>query len=297
MSVDSEFEGVKACAPLLSSLPTAAHQYLEQFAVLNRYLDARDLAGNLASSGSTGAKPIADKLRAIVSEYFERFRDFQAAATRAIDELANLQTFSPIVQQLKEEIHSHKDNQITPTCHVVLQAAQALATHPFASQIHQEQGAFEVVPLLSEAEIAAIEGQIVNLSKELDEIHKKAAEMQEGGAERANVVSGARTIVESNHPSQTASPVVSPRPRQHGPKANMDRHRKIAEIVEPYGDEWKQNVDEVARKLDGQKVPTSAAWAKQGRKVLSWQRAVQNRSELVTKAIEYSLKMARRKAR
>jgi hypothetical protein len=47
------------------------------------------------------------------------------------------------------------------------------------------------------------------------------------------------------------APVLPVKPKtKRGPKANMEFHRAVAEVVNSYGSDWKRHLDQIARKLD-----------------------------------------------
>lgn len=83
-----------------------------------------------------------------------------------------------------------------------------------------------------------------------------------------------------------------------GPRPNMEYHRAIAAVVNPYGDNWRteSNLGEIAVELDRDKAktPPPKAWANRRPPTRSWWRAFQNFKELVIKKISYSLQMAAR---
>jgi hypothetical protein len=82
--------------------------------------------------------------------------------------------------------------------------------------------------------------------------------------------------------------------RKRGPQTDMERHRKIAGIVEPYGQGWKQesNLIRIAAQLDREGVSVRKSWKEQG--VRKWNRAVTSCPEKMVKAIDYSRLMAER---
>lgn len=81
-----------------------------------------------------------------------------------------------------------------------------------------------------------------------------------------------------------------------GPKPKIDRHQAIAEVVEPYGEKWKEqdNLEKISDALNKRKrdIPPPASWAKRERPAKSWTRAVEYYPDVVRKVIAYSLKMA-----
>lgn len=87
-----------------------------------------------------------------------------------------------------------------------------------------------------------------------------------------------------------------PTRRARGPKARMERHRAIAEIVYRFGPAWTDDVTlgEVCSALDEAQIPPPRS-EKFRRAVASWDRANDWNEGVVKKAIEYSLKMAGRK--
>jgi hypothetical protein len=98
----------------------------------------------------------------------------------------------------------------------------------------------------------------------------------------------------SHTPGFSPTPTVSRQPR--GPKPATVTHNAIADVVAPYGDEWKKekNLSQIARQLDTDGVPTRNSWKQRKPPARSWRRALLNYPELVIKAIGYSLRMAQR---
>ena len=80
---------------------------------------------------------------------------------------------------------------------------------------------------------------------------------------------------------------------KHGPKANMDRHRKIAAVVKACKAKG-QETEEVVWELDRKEIPIPQAWSRWSRKPRSWKRALEYKSERVRKALDYSVSMAQR---
>lgn len=79
---------------------------------------------------------------------------------------------------------------------------------------------------------------------------------------------------------------------KRGPKAKMERHRDIADVVRSFGPKWKEHLEQIAKKLDKLKIPSPPKWANRECPARSWTRAVANFPNLAVKALEYSLKMA-----
>jgi hypothetical protein len=88
---------------------------------------------------------------------------------------------------------------------------------------------------------------------------------------------------------------VKPRAKR-GPKANMDFHRAVAEVVNSFGMNWQgdSSLDRIARELEGRKIPSLKSWLHRSPPARSWGRAVEQHSHVVRKALEYSLKMVAR---
>ena len=83
------------------------------------------------------------------------------------------------------------------------------------------------------------------------------------------------------------------RPKR-GSRPDTENHFKVADIVRPYGDTWKDadTLDKICSELDAAKVPPSKAWSSREPSARSWERAAGNYPDLVIKAIEYRLKRA-----
>jgi hypothetical protein len=92
------------------------------------------------------------------------------------------------------------------------------------------------------------------------------------------------------------APALPAQPKaKHGPEAKMEFHRAVAEVVNSFGLNWKEHLEQIAAKLDKQKMtPAPSAWAKRERPARSWTRAVEYYPEVVVKVLDYSLKMAAR---
>jgi hypothetical protein len=82
--------------------------------------------------------------------------------------------------------------------------------------------------------------------------------------------------------------------RKRGPTPDLERHCNIARIVQPYGDDWRQdaNLNLIGDALDSAKIPVSPKWKKWKTPARSFSRALEMRKHLVIKAIQYSLDQA-----
>jgi hypothetical protein len=80
--------------------------------------------------------------------------------------------------------------------------------------------------------------------------------------------------------------------KKRGPRAKMEFHRAVAEVVRSFGPNWKEHLEQIAGKLGKRNLPPLAAWANRNPPARSWRRAVEYYPELVVKALEYSLEMA-----
>lgn len=101
-------------------------------------------------------------------------------------------------------------------------------------------------------------------------------------------------VLEST-PESTLSREIPAAPHgKRGPQPDMALHRKIAGIVEPYGQGWRQesNLIRIAAELDQASVSVKKSWKEQ--RVRTWNRAVTSCREKMIKAIRYSLWMAHR---
>jgi len=79
--------------------------------------------------------------------------------------------------------------------------------------------------------------------------------------------------------------------RRHGPRPDIDSHRKVAEVVEKLGPQWKENAARLCESLDGAEVRVSEDWVKKGRE--SWADGLADTSpENIIKAVKYRLKKA-----
>jgi hypothetical protein len=119
----------------------------------------------------------------------------------------------------------------------------------------------------------------------------KAAEAHAGGPASPAMLTEAKKVEGQRYREPQK---LTGRNGRRGPTPNMERHRAIAGIVNPYGTLWKEesNLVKIAGQLDKSKIPASPAWARRQPAIRSWARALQMNRDLVIKAIEYSLKRA-----
>ena len=130
-------------------------------------------------------------------------------------------------------------------------------------------------------------------SGDVDSLEAKLREMLEYlPTPKAQDASPGRTIDQTGLLAQSR--------RRRGPKPDMARHQKIAAVVEPYGQAWKQerNLQEIARRLDQEHVGVRKSWTElEPQAVRSWKRAATSKPDLVIKAIDYSLSVVSRSPR
>jgi hypothetical protein len=62
---------------------------------------------------------------------------------------------------------------------------------------------------------------------------------------------------------------------RHGPKPDLENHRKVAEIVKPYGDEWKEekSLAKICKTLDREKIACPEKWQYRKSPARTWSRA------------------------
>jgi hypothetical protein len=83
--------------------------------------------------------------------------------------------------------------------------------------------------------------------------------------------------------------------QRHGPEANMQLHRTVAQIVASYGPKWRDYLDQIGDQLDKTPLsPPPKAWTRRTVPIRSWGRAVSSCPDLVIKRISYSLEMVKR---
>jgi hypothetical protein len=87
--------------------------------------------------------------------------------------------------------------------------------------------------------------------------------------------------------------IIGPKTKR-GPKANMEFHRAVAEVVHSFGPNWKKHLEQIAGKLDKRNLPPPVIWAKRNPPARSWKRAVAQYPDVLLKALAYSLKMTAR---
>jgi len=84
-----------------------------------------------------------------------------------------------------------------------------------------------------------------------------------------------------------------------GPKADLDKHAKVAAIIRGHTQNWRtspQELTSICKQLDEAGVPSSDKWAERRDDPAStWQAAGEMHPHLVVKTIEHSLKVAREK--
>jgi hypothetical protein len=92
-----------------------------------------------------------------------------------------------------------------------------------------------------------------------------------------------------------ANVVAESRSTKRGPDANDKRHKAIAKAVRSFGDDWRkpENLEKIAKELDREGILVPKTWRQWRVPIVSWNRAVQQRRDLVIKAIDYSLKWVR----
>lgn len=85
---------------------------------------------------------------------------------------------------------------------------------------------------------------------------------------------------------------------KRGPQAKMEFHSEVAMVVASsgLGANWKDssNLEKIVKELDKRRIPSLPVWANRRPPARTWRRAVDHYPNLVRKAIEYSLKMARK---
>ncbi len=73
----------------------------------------------------------------------------------------------------------------------------------------------------------------------------------------------------------------------------MESHRKVAEVVNTLGSQWKEDLPALCERLDAAEASVSKAWRKQGRN--SWVEALDVLpSEDIIKAVNYRLAQVRK---
>jgi hypothetical protein len=128
----------------------------------------------------------------------------------------------------------------------------------------------------------------------IDAIDDKLLELSERAKSVARDEPNSPNAVMADVTANTA-PALPVKPKtKRGPKANMEFHRAVAEVVKLFGSGWKGHLDQIARRLDKSKrnFPTPAAWAKRDPPAHSWGRAVGLYPNVVLKKLEYSLEKA-----
>jgi hypothetical protein len=76
------------------------------------------------------------------------------------------------------------------------------------------------------------------------------------------------------------------------PPLDPKRYEAIAVVVESFGDNWRDRLDEIAEKLDKKKIAPSEEWKDRQPPARTWARAFENFPDAVKKAIDYALKQA-----
>lgn len=86
--------------------------------------------------------------------------------------------------------------------------------------------------------------------------------------------------------------------KKRGPKANMDFHRAVADLVRPYDGKWreKSNLISLSKQLDRNRkeTPPLFAWRSRRPPAATWSQAVGNYPSVVIHAIVHSLNMTAR---
>jgi hypothetical protein len=106
-----------------------------------------------------------------------------------------------------------------------------------------------------------------------------------------------RELYAALHPANAAANVGDvakpPSTRRPGrPPLNPKRYEAIAIVVESFGDNWPDRLDEIVEKLDKKKIAPSEEWKDRQPPARTWARAFENFPDAVKKAIDYALKQA-----
>jgi hypothetical protein len=110
-----------------------------------------------------------------------------------------------------------------------------------------------------------------------------------------NVVEDARLALSSTSslikPDAERQATLRPKARR-GPEADLANHKKVAMIVQRFGDKWKSGdaPERICKEIDEEHVPIPKNWAKWKPKPRSWDRALENRRRPVIQALEYRCK-------
>jgi hypothetical protein len=83
---------------------------------------------------------------------------------------------------------------------------------------------------------------------------------------------------------------------KRGPAADGHNHRKIVDIVNLHGAEWKSEIESICNKLDEEHLPTPKPWRRWDSKPHCWSHAVIDRRLAVIDAIQYRLNWNKRGA-
>jgi hypothetical protein len=98
-------------------------------------------------------------------------------------------------------------------------------------------------------------------------------------------------LPEAASPCADRRDAIPTRMRRHGPRPDIDSHRKVAEVVDRLGPQWKDDPELLCQSLDDAKVSVSKAWLKKRRE--SWNEAfLDTTAENIIKAVLYRLKKA-----
>ena len=105
-----------------------------------------------------------------------------------------------------------------------------------------------------------------------------------------------QAVAEQPNEGEVVPALPTPTKKTRGPAPKMDDHRKVADVVRPYGDHWRDenNLQKIVATLDGLEVPIPPTWPNRKDKSHNWERALENYSRLVIQAIEYRCKAALR---
>ena len=96
----------------------------------------------------------------------------------------------------------------------------------------------------------------------------------------------------------TASAPAPPllRGKRRGPKTDVEKHTKVAAIIQRYGQAWTsdENLLSICEQLDAEAVPVPKTWPSRKRAARTWLRGLQHDPSLVVKALRYHVDAARR---
>jgi hypothetical protein len=127
------------------------------------------------------------------------------------------------------------------------------------------------------------------------ELAAKAYDSAERGSESEHSLgTSAREQIEASQPAYADESQCGPGPamrkNSRGRPPNLKRHRAIATVIAEYANEWKQHLPEIAERFDADRVELrkTDGWKE------TWTETQSEKPELVKKAIQDSLKAAKK---